>query len=163
MRASFPNQAQSDRGHPARLDRHISGNFLFFLPLAWIGFHPFAIVAMLALNLFYQFFIHSEFGPQLGLLEYVLNTPTHHRVHHASNDTCLDKNYGGMLIIFDRLFGTFAAAPKQEPLRYGLVGGTPSYNPVRIAFAEWGSMLRDAWNARGAGAKLRNLFGPPGA
>ena len=142
---------------------NISGNFLFFLPLAWIGFHPFAIIGMLAINLFYQFFIHSEFGPRLGPLEYVLNTPAHHRVHHASNDACLDKNFGGMLIIFDRLFGSFAAAPEHEPLRFGLVGGTPSFNPVRIAFGEWISMLRDAWNARGTGARLRALFGPPGA
>jgi sterol desaturase/sphingolipid hydroxylase (fatty acid hydroxylase superfamily) len=142
---------------------NISGNFLFFLPLAWIGFHPFAIVGMLAVNLFYQFFIHSEFGPRLGPLEYVLNTPAHHRVHHASNEACLDKNFGGMLIVFDRLFGSFAAAPEHEPLRFGLVGGTPCFNPVRIAFGEWVSMLRDAWNARGAGAKLRVLFGPPAA
>jgi sterol desaturase/sphingolipid hydroxylase (fatty acid hydroxylase superfamily) len=142
---------------------NISGNFLFFLPLAWIGFHPFAIVAMLGINLFYQFFIHSEFGPRLGPLELVLNTPAHHRVHHASNEACLDKNFGGMLIVFDRLFGTFAAAPKREPLRYGLVGGTPSFNPVRIALGEWASMLRDARNAQGAGAKFRTLFGPPHA
>jgi sterol desaturase/sphingolipid hydroxylase (fatty acid hydroxylase superfamily) len=140
---------------------NISGNFLFFLPLAWIGFHPFAIVAMLAINLFYQLLIHTELAPRLGPLEFIMNTPTHHRVHHASNETCLDKNFGGMLIIFDRLFGTFAAAPETEPLRYGLAGGAPSYNPVRIAFAEWIVMLRDAFNAKGAGAKLYALFGPP--
>ncbi|WP_454633151.1 sterol desaturase family protein [Bradyrhizobium cenepequi] len=142
---------------------NISGNFLFFLPLAWIGFHPFAILAMLAVNLFYQLLIHTELAPRLGPLELLMNTPTHHRVHHASNETCLDKNFGGMLIIFDRLFGTFAAAPEQEPLRYGLVGGTPSYNPVRIAFGEWTAMLRDVLNAKGAGAKLQALFGPPRA
>jgi sterol desaturase/sphingolipid hydroxylase (fatty acid hydroxylase superfamily) len=142
---------------------NISGNFLFFLPLAWIGFHPFAIVTMLGINLFYQFFIHSEFGPRLGPLEQVLNTPAHHRVHHASNEACLDKNFGGMLIVFDRLFGTFAAAPEREPLRYGLVGGARSFNPVRIALGEWASMLRDARNAQGAGAKFRALFGPPHA
>jgi sterol desaturase/sphingolipid hydroxylase (fatty acid hydroxylase superfamily) len=142
---------------------NISGNFLFFLPLAAIGFHPFAIVGMLGINLLYQFFIHTELAPRLGPLELVMNTPTHHRVHHASNETCLDRNYGGMLIIFDRLFGTFATAPENEPLRYGLVGGVPSYNPVRIAFGEWIAMLRDVGRVGGAGAKFRALFGPPGA
>jgi sterol desaturase/sphingolipid hydroxylase (fatty acid hydroxylase superfamily) len=142
---------------------NISGNFLFFLPLALIGFHPFAIVAMLAVNLLYQFFIHTEFVPRLGALEWVLNTPNHHRVHHASNAACLDRNYGGILIVFDRLFGTFAEAPRGERLRYGLVGGEPAFNPFRIAFGEWMAMLRDAWNAQGARATLRALFGPPGA
>ena len=100
---------------------NISGNFLFFLPLVWIGFHPFAVVAMLGVNLTYQFFIHTEFAPRLGPLEFVLNTPAHHRVHHASNEPCLDKNYGGILIIFDRLFGTFAhcAGRRAAPLRTG--------------------------------------------
>ena len=142
---------------------NISGNFLFFLPLALIGFHPMAIVSMLGVNLLYQFFIHTEFAPRLGLLEWVLNTPNHHRVHHASNEACLDRNYGGILIVFDRLFGTFAEAPESQPLRYGLVGGTPSFNPVRITLGEWIAMLRDAGKAQGAGAKLRTLFGPPGA
>lgn len=141
---------------------NISGNFLFFLPLALVGFHPLAIVAMLGINLLYQFFIHSDFAPKLGALEWVLNTPSHHRVHHACNEPCLDRNYGGILIVFDRLFGTFAERPSDQPLRFGLVGGTPSFNPIRIALGEWIAMLGDAWKARGAGAKLRALFGPPG-
>ena len=141
---------------------NISGNFLFFLPLVWIGFHPFAVVAMLGINLTYQFFIHTELAPRLGPLEYVLNTQAHHRVHHASNEPCLDKNYGGILIIFDRLFGTFAHAPADEQLRYGLVGGKRSFNPVRIALGEWIAMLYDVRKAAGARAKLRALFGPPG-
>jgi sterol desaturase/sphingolipid hydroxylase (fatty acid hydroxylase superfamily) len=142
---------------------NISGNFLFFLPLALSGFHPIAIVAMLGVNLTYQLLIHTEFVPRLGPLEWVLNTPSHHRVHHASNAACLDRNYGGILIVFDRLFGTFAEPPAHQPLRYGLVGGTPSFNPVRIAFGEWIAMLRDAWKADSARARLRALFGPPGA
>jgi sterol desaturase/sphingolipid hydroxylase (fatty acid hydroxylase superfamily) len=141
---------------------NISGNFLFFLPLALIGFHPFAIVTMLGINLLYQFFIHSDFAPRLGVLEWVLNTPSHHRVHHACNEPCLDRNYGGILIVFDRLFGTFAERPSDQPLSFGLVGGTPSFNPVRIALGEWIAMLGDAWKARGTSAKLRALFGPPG-
>ncbi|MFC3690609.1 sterol desaturase family protein [Chenggangzhangella methanolivorans] len=140
----------------------ISGTFLFFAPLALIGFHPIAIVATLGANLLYQFFVHSELAPRLGPLEWVLNTPTHHRVHHASNASCLDKNYGGLLIVFDRLFGTFAAPPA-EPLRYGLVGGTRSLNPVRIALGEWAAMFADARRARTLKGRLRALFAPPGA
>jgi sterol desaturase/sphingolipid hydroxylase (fatty acid hydroxylase superfamily) len=142
---------------------NISGNFLFFLPLALFGFHPFAIVAMLGVNLLYQFVIHTEFVPRLGPFEWLFNTPSHHCVHHASNEACLDRNYGGILIVFDRLFGTFAEPPVDQPLRYGLVGGTPSFNPVRITLGAWAAMLRDAWTAQGTKARLRALFGPPGA
>jgi sterol desaturase/sphingolipid hydroxylase (fatty acid hydroxylase superfamily) len=141
----------------------ISGNFLFFALLAWIGFHPVAIIAMLGVNLLYQFFIHTELVPRLGPLEWVLNTPAHHRVHHASNATCLDKNFGGMLIIFDRLFGTFAEKPADESLRYGLVNGVVSYNPLRIALGEWLALFRDFARASSLRDKLRVLFAPPGS
>ena len=99
----------------------ISGSFVFFLPLVWAGWSPTAVAAMTAADLAYQFFLHTELLPALGPLEWVLNTPRHHCVHHAANPDCLDRNYGGMTIVFDRLFGTFAAAPA-EPLRYGAIG-----------------------------------------
>lgn len=142
---------------------NISGNFLFFLPLAWIGFHPFAIIAMLSANLFYQLFLHTELCPRLGPIEWALNTPAHHRVHHASNADCLDKNYGGVLIVFDRLFGTFAEAPRDQPLRYGLIGGAPTFNPLRIEFGEWAAMLRDLRAAATWSGRLHALFAPPGS
>lgn len=91
---------------------------------------------MLGANLAYQFFIHPEFLVKLGPLEWVLNTPAHNRVHHSSNATCLDKSYGGVLVIFDRLFGSFAEAPQAEQMRYGLVGHEPTFNPLRITFGE---------------------------
>ncbi len=138
----------------------ISGNFLFFLPLALIGFHPLAIAGILAANLLYQFFIHTELVPTLGPLEWILNTPAHHRVHHASNESCLDKNFGGMLIVFDRLFGTFAAARPDEILRYGLRGRETSHNPLVIAFTEWLSLIEDALAAPTIAGKLKVLFGP---
>ena len=140
---------------------NISGNFLFFLPLVWLGFHPFAVIGMLGVNLFYQFFIHTELVPRLGPLEWILNTPAHHRVHHASNPACLDKNYGGILIVFDQMFRTFAEAPPHEALRYGLVHGTSSYNPVRIALGEWRNMFRDFARATTLRARVKTLLGPP--
>jgi len=140
---------------------NISGNFLFFLPLIFIGFHPFAILGMLGANLAYQFFIHTELVPRLGPLEWILNTPAHHRVHHASNTACLDKNFGGVLIVFDRIFGSFAEAPRDEPLRYGLVNGRRSHNPFSIAFGEWRNMLGDFARASSLRQRWRTLFGPP--
>jgi len=141
----------------------LSGGALFFLPLVWLGFNPVALGAMLGINLAYQFFIHTEFVPSLGPLEWVFNTPRHHCVHHAANADCLDRNYGGILIVFDRLFGTVALAPRDEPLRYGVVGGTPSFNPARIALGEWGALLHDAWQAGSWHRRFRVLFGAPGA
>lgn len=139
----------------------ITGAFVFFLPLALIGFHPVAIAAIMGLGLLYQFFLHTAFPVSLGPLEWVLNTPAHHRVHHACNDACLDKNYGNVLIVFDRLFGTFAAPPAGEALRFGLKGRQPSLNPVRIALGEWGHLARDVAAARGVAAKLKVLLGAP--
>ncbi len=142
----------------------ISGHFLFYVPLALIGFHPLAIAAMLGANLGYQFFIHSELSPRLGPLEWVLNTPTHHKVHHACNEECLDRNFGGTLIVFDRLFGTFAAPPKDEPLRYGLAGREPSHDPVAIVFGEWVAIVADLRRSdAGPAGWLSVLFGPPRA
>jgi sterol desaturase/sphingolipid hydroxylase (fatty acid hydroxylase superfamily) len=140
----------------------LSGDFLFFLPLALLGFHPVAIIGMLSANLLYQFFIHTQIAPKLGPLEWILNTPAHHSVHHASNAACLDKNYGGVLILFDRLFGTFAEAPKDEPLRFGLVGGARTLNPFRIAFGEWIALVRDFRRVDTLEMKWLALFGPPG-
>lgn len=140
----------------------ISGAVFFFMPLAFIGFHPLAVIGMFGLNLVYQFLLHTSFAPRLGPLEWVLNTPAHHRIHHASNASCLDRNFGGVLIVWDRLFGTFAQAPKDEALRFGLAGKElPSQNPFVVAFHEWWRMGRDAWAARGFKAKIATLFGTP--
>ncbi|MBX9926500.1 MAG: sterol desaturase family protein, partial [Hyphomicrobiaceae bacterium] len=140
----------------------LSGAFVFFLPLAWIGFHPLAIGAVIAASLLYQFFLHTSLDVSLGPLEWVLNTPRHHRVHHASNETCLDRNYGSVLIIWDRLFGTFAEAPQVEPLRYGLKGVAPTNNVFAIAFGEWCRMWRDVRRAGTWRERWRVLAGPPG-
>lgn len=140
---------------------NISGGFLFYLPLVAIGFHPIAVVAVLAPGLLYQFFLHVAHPPHLGPLEWVLNTPRHHQVHHASNASCIDKNFGAVLIVFDRLFGTFAAAPKDEPLRFGVAGMAPSANPFRVVFGGWLKIFSAAWRAQGLGARMRAFFGAP--
>lgn len=139
----------------------LTGAFVFFLPLAWIGFHPIAISLTLLAGLLYQFFLHTHLDVNLGPLEWVLNTPRHHRVHHASNEGCLDRNYGSVLIVWDRLFGTFATPPPNEPLRYGLKGRTPSNNPFKIALGEWGHLIADVARTPGLRAKLNVLFGTP--
>lgn len=140
----------------------ISGSWLFYFPLYLLGLNPLAVAGMLALNLFYQFWLHTDIVGRLGPLEWVLNTPAHHRVHHASNGEYLDRNYGGILIIWDRLFGTFAAERSEAPIVYGLVHPIGSLNPITIAFHGWREMARDCLRARSWRDRLRQLFGRPG-
>jgi sterol desaturase/sphingolipid hydroxylase (fatty acid hydroxylase superfamily) len=97
----------------------VSGGALFFAPLVFIGFPVQAVLAAAALNLFYQFWLHTELVPRLGILEWFLNTPRHHRVHHARNPEYIDKNFGGVLIVFDRAFETFASQHPRVPRDYG--------------------------------------------
>src|SRR5579871_6296191 len=125
----------------------LTGAGIFYVPMVWLGFAPVAVGIATTFNLLYQFWLHTEWIPKLGPLEYVLNTPSHHRVHHAANPEYLDRNYGGILIIFDRLFGTFVAERDDLPCRYGLVTPLLSNNPVIIAFHEWAALARDLWHA----------------
>ena len=113
----------------------------FWLILPLIGFHPLMIVTAQAISLIYQFWIHTQLINRLGPLEWVFNTPSHHRVHHGANPQYIDKNYGGILIIWDRLFGSFE--PEHEPVRYGLTKNIKSHNPLHIAFHAWQGMFRD--------------------
>jgi len=139
----------------------LGGAAAFFTPLAWLGFPPQAVFGLVAAGLFWQFWLHADWMPRFGPLEWVLNTPTHHRVHHASNPEYLDCNYGSSLIVFDRLFGTFVALRDDIEIRYGLTNPVLSHNPVRIAFNEWLALARDVRAARGARARMRLIFGPP--
>jgi sterol desaturase/sphingolipid hydroxylase (fatty acid hydroxylase superfamily) len=139
------------------------GSTIFFMPLMWLGFAPRAVFVVLNLNLLYQFIIHATWIPKLGPLEWVLNTPSHHRVHHAANPEYRDKNFGGVLIVFDRLFGTFAAERTDLPCRYGLVMPLRSYNPVWIAFHEFVALGRDLWQARSWRDRQNALVGLPSA
>jgi sterol desaturase/sphingolipid hydroxylase (fatty acid hydroxylase superfamily) len=140
----------------------ISGSVLVFVPLAWLGFHPAAILTTLALNLLYQFWLHSDWIPKLGPIEWIFNTPSHHRVHHAVNQRYLDRNYGGVLIVFDRLFGTFSEERADDAPRYGLVKPIQSHNPFRIAFHEWARIVDDVRHAKRARDVLGYLFAAPG-
>jgi sterol desaturase/sphingolipid hydroxylase (fatty acid hydroxylase superfamily) len=139
----------------------LSGNWLFYVPLYLLGLNPIAVGAMLGVNLFYQFWLHTDVVGRLGPLEWIFNTPAHHRVHHASNGEYLDRNYGGILIVWDRLFGTFAAERPEAPLVYGLVHPLASLNPITIAFHEWLQIARDFRHARSWRQRLRQLFGRP--
>ena len=141
----------------------LSGAWLVFAPLMLLGFHPLMVVALLAANLKYQFLLHTELVGRLGPLEWVFNTPSHHRVHHASNPLYLDRNFGGVLIVFDRLFGTFAAERPEEKIVYGLTEPLRSNNPFVIALHEWVRMGRDALASRNLGQMWAALFGRPGA
>ncbi|WP_278312497.1 sterol desaturase family protein [Lolliginicoccus levis] len=119
----------------------------YWLPLALLGFPPWMILLAQSWNLLYQFFIHTErVGKLPAPLELVLNTPSHHRVHHGSNPQYLDKNYGGILIIWDRLFGTFE--PEGERVRYGLTKNISTHNPLRVATHEFVAIWRDIRGAR---------------
>jgi sterol desaturase/sphingolipid hydroxylase (fatty acid hydroxylase superfamily) len=130
----------------------------FWLWMPLIGFAPWMVFLAQAWSLIYQFWIHTErIGRLPRPLEAVLNTPSHHRVHHGSNEQYLDKNYGGILIIWDRLFGTFCG--ERERVRYGLTKDVESHNPVRVAFHEYIDLWHDirhahSWRAR-AGLALR--------
>ena len=139
-----------------------SGSALFYVPMVLIGFEPRTVFAMLSLNLLYQFWIHATWIPRLGWLEYVLNTPSAHRVHHAANLEYLDANYGGVLIVFDRLFGTYRAERDDVPCRYGLVVPMVGYNLLRIELHQWRALGRDLLAARSLRAVVGHLAMPPG-
>jgi sterol desaturase/sphingolipid hydroxylase (fatty acid hydroxylase superfamily) len=156
-----PNQLNLSAAYRFGWTGRLVGSTIFFVPMIWFGFPPRAVFITLALNLLYQFWLHTGWVPKLGPLELVLNTPSHHRVHHATNPEYIDKNYGGVLIVFDRLFGTFAAERDGVAIRYGLVEPLHSYNPVWIAIHAWVALGRDLWRATSWPERARVLFGPP--
>lgn len=133
---------------------------LFYWPLALIGFDPLRILAASAINTLYQFWIHTEVIDRCGPLESVLNTPSHHRVHHGRNVEYLDRNYAGILICWDKWFGTFE--PERAAVDYGLTKNIETYNPFAVAFHEWQAMLRDARAASSWRDALSYLVQPPG-
>jgi len=134
--------------------------FIFWAPLPLLGFPVEMILIQKSISLLYQYWLHTELIPKLGWFEAIFNTPSHHRVHHGRNPIYLDRNHAGIFIIWDKLFGTFE--PEGEAVDYGLTKNIHTYNPFRIAFHEWASMFRDAWNARTWRGRLGYLVMPPG-
>jgi sterol desaturase/sphingolipid hydroxylase (fatty acid hydroxylase superfamily) len=137
-------------------------SFIFWLPLVLIGFPPAMVLMFSAISLVYQFWIHTETIDRMGPLEWMMNTPSHHRVHHAVNPKYLDANYAGVLIIWDRLFGTFVPEDKKEPPKYGIISQLGTFNPFRVAVHEWIGMFRDVGRAKALSEAMGYLFGPPG-
>lgn len=123
---------------------------LWWLPLALIGFDKFSVVVAIELNLFYQFFIHTEVVKRMPhWYEFIFNTPSHHRVHHGSNPGQIDTNFGGVLILWDRLFGSFVDERDAGEIAYGIRHRQPTtLNPLRLNLDEWFAMWRDVWRHR---------------
>ncbi|WP_028763943.1 sterol desaturase family protein [Shewanella colwelliana] len=138
----------------------LAGMWLFWLPLVVIGFDPNWVVFVVLLNLGLQFFVHTQAVKTLGPLEWIFNTPSHHRVHHGSNPQYIDKNYAGVLIIWDRLFGTYVK--EEETVKYGITKPVNSFNPLVVTFSEWQAMLHEACRPGiSVRKRLQTLFAPP--
>jgi sterol desaturase/sphingolipid hydroxylase (fatty acid hydroxylase superfamily) len=140
---------------------NLTGAFIFWAWLPLAGFHPLWILFMQQISLIYQFWIHTEVINKLPKpLEWILNTPSHHRVHHGSDIKYLDKNHGGVLIIWDRLFGTFQK--EEERPTYGLTKNIGSFNPVIIAIKTWGELFQKAFRAGSFRHAIHYFIQPPG-
>ncbi len=138
----------------------VAGMWLFWIPLVIIGFDPHWVILSVLINLGYQFFPHTQIVKKLGWFELILNTPSHHRVHHGINHQYIDRNFAGIFIIWDRLFGTFV--PERETVRYGVSRPVNSFNPVKVSFIEWIDMFSDAIKKNiGWKKRLKVLFAPP--
>ena len=136
--------------------------FIFWTPMVLIGFHPVMILVQMSISLLYQYWIHTELIKKLPKwFEAIFNTPSHHRVHHATNPQYLDRNHAGIFIIWDRIFGTFE--PEVEKPVYGLVKNIDTFNPVKVAFLEWTYLFKDAFTSKtNVINKIKYFFKPPG-
>lgn len=136
------------------------GTMPIMLPLVLLGFHPLTALTVQSINYVYQFWIHTERIDRLWApLEWLFNTPRNHRVHHGANPRYLDKNFAGVFMVWDRLFGTYE--PESERAVYGLTVNIDTYNPLRVAFGEYAAIWRDLLRVRGLVTRLGVLFAPP--
>ena len=131
----------------------------FFAILPLIGFDPTVIAVAGVISTLWGVVGHTQMVGKLGPLEWILNTPSHHRVHHGSNPEYIDKNYGNLLIIWDRLFGTFE--PEKAKVTYGLVNNVNTFNPIKITLMDWQAMLREIKEKEKASEKIKIFFGAP--
>jgi len=140
--------------------------FIYFIPLALMGFNPVDIIFMYSATQIWGIFVHTEFIHKMGWLEYIFVTPSHHRVHHASNPKYLYRNMGMFLIIWDKMFGTFQAeldAATYKPIKYGLTNPLETMNPLTVIFHEWRMICKDLSRKDiSLRQKLSYVFGPPG-
>lgn len=134
--------------------------FIYFIPLSLLGFDPLDVMFIYAATQIYGILIHTKTVGKLGFLEWFLSTPSHHRVHHASNIKYLDKNMGMVFIIWDRLFGTFEE--ENEEVTYGLTSNIKTYNPITLVFHEWQAIWNDLKKPSSFKDKFMYIFGPPG-
>jgi alkylglycerol monooxygenase len=131
----------------------------FFMVLPLLGFDPTIIAVAGVISTLWGIVGHTQIVGRLGFIEWVFNTPSHHRVHHGYNEQYIDKNYGNLLIIWDRMFGTFE--PENEKVKFGLVNNVNTFNPTKITFMAWLSMIEDIYNKQSFSEVLRVIFGPP--
>jgi sterol desaturase/sphingolipid hydroxylase (fatty acid hydroxylase superfamily) len=158
-----PNQLNLSAAYRLGWFGRLTGSTLFFTPLVLLGFTPTVVLSALVLNLLYQFWLHADWFPRLGWLEGIFNTPSNHRVHHARNPEYLDANYGGVLVIFDRLFGTYIPERDDVPCDYGTITPTvSSRNPFVLNFSPWIGLFKDLRSARSLHEVWMYTFGPPG-
>ena len=134
--------------------------FFYEAPLCLLGFDAYQVLLIHGIILVCGFFQHTELIKKLGWLEYFLNTPSHHRVHHASNEKYIDKNFGGILIIWDKMFGTFQV--EDEKPVYGLTKPIKTYNPFRIVLHEWTTLVKDLLKSKSIKEGFSYIFNPPG-
>ncbi len=140
----------------------LSGGWFFWLPLCLLGFSPGWVTFQIGLSLLYQYWVHTEVIHRMpSWFEYLFSTPSQHRVHHARNPRYLDKNYAGIFMLWDRMFGTYEPESKDEPVSYGITHPLKSFNPLWIAFHEWVSIAQDVYKFRGMRAKFLAVFGRP--
>lgn len=135
-------------------------SWVFYLPLAFVGFDPLMFLTLSAFNTLYQFWIHTRAIKSMGFLEYILNTPSHHRVHHGSNPKYIDKNHAGSLIIWDKMFGTFQK--EEEEVYYGITTPLASWNPVWANVHYWNELWNTAKKTNHIGDKFMVFVKPPG-
>lgn len=143
----------------------VTGWWLFFVPLMMLGVHPVWVFFFYALDLIYQFFIHTEtVGKFPKWIEYIFDTPSNHRAHHGANDEYIDQNYGGVIILFDRWFGTYVEEDTvNNPVKYGAVGEASHDNIFKLIFGVFYRMWQRCFRAKGIKNKLKVLFSPPSA
>lgn len=136
--------------------------FIYFIPLSFLGFKGMDIMFIYSATQIFGILVHTQTVSKLGFLEYFMVTPSHHRVHHASNVRYLDKNMGMVLIIWDKLFGTFQKEEEKDPVKYGLTTNIKTYHPGKMVFHEWINIFKDLRKKCSVKDKLLYVFGPPG-